>query len=76
MTLLTIVVDDLAVAKRQAMWGTFGKKGKGPMRWVRLVGCETEHLQAILNNVPGVPYSDYGIIIRSILEDRNEALSC
>jgi hypothetical protein len=29
-------------------WGTYGKDGKGPLKFVLLVNCETDHLQAIL----------------------------
>lgn len=31
------------------LWGTRGKDGKDPFRWVPLSECTTEHLRAILN---------------------------
>ena len=34
------------------LWGTYGKSGKEPLKWVKLGDCETEHLQAILRTQP------------------------
>ena len=30
-------------------WGTYGKDGKQPLRYVRVLDCDTAHLQAILS---------------------------
>jgi hypothetical protein len=30
-------------------WGTFGKTGKEPLKWVILKNMSDEHIQAILN---------------------------
>jgi hypothetical protein len=31
-------------------WGTYGKDGKQPLKFVKLIDCETDHLLAILEN--------------------------
>jgi hypothetical protein len=69
MTLL-IAVPDLKTAKQNAVWGTNGKSGNEPLRYVRLVDCSTEHLQAILLTQKEHLYDSYAMIIRSILDDR------
>lgn len=35
------------------VWGTYGKSGKEPRKWVLLKNCETDHLEAILK-IPGL----------------------
>jgi len=56
-------------AKDIAAWGTRGKSGVEPLRYVLLKDCDTDHLQAILENC-GYISSDYRVIIKSILSDR------
>lgn len=34
------------------LWGTYGKSGKGPLKWLPICELETNHLYAILGNVP------------------------
>jgi hypothetical protein len=50
-------------------WGTFGKEGKGPLRWVKLGDCSTEHLRAILRTQPQIT-EIYRTGIKQILKDR------
>jgi hypothetical protein len=66
----TIVVEGLEAAKSQAMWGTYGKSGVEPLRMVKLVDCETDHLLEILRTQHHIRRTDYETIIRSILKDR------
>ena len=58
--------------KARLLWGTRGKDGKQPLKYVRLAACETEHLEAILDYMPeGVGISPlYRNVIISILGDR------
>lgn len=35
-------------ALEKAVWGTYGKSGRDPLKWVRIGDCSTEHLGAIL----------------------------
>lgn len=51
-------------------WGTFGKEGKGPLRVLRLMDCETDHLQAILRTESWHLESHYSMAISCILECR------
>lgn len=56
--------------KHKLLWGTRGKDGRQPLKWVRLMDCSAEHLQAILD----YPYTDgkqltplYKEVIKDIL---------
>jgi hypothetical protein len=64
-------VAGLEAAKRNAMWGTYGKPFRHPVRWVRLIDCSTDHLEAILQTEYQIRGGDYETIIRSILQDRS-----
>jgi hypothetical protein len=64
---------DINDLKKVARWGTFGKSGKEPLKYVKLIDCSTEHLEAILQQ----PYiqdnsSMVGMIeiINAIIADR------
>lgn len=39
-------IDDIAM---KAVWGTYGKDGKGPKKFIRLCMADTDHLKAILD---------------------------
>lgn len=67
------------MTKQHALWGTYGKGGAVhcggtcPMhrlRWVRLVECTTEHLQAILRTQAQIRNTEYPALIANILRDR------
>jgi hypothetical protein len=67
--------------KKILVWGTNGKGGfehchgtcpEHQLRWVRLIDCETEHLQAILANCPHVRYTLAESVIKEILKDREQ----
>lgn len=60
--------DDLSIIKKKIKWGTYGKHGDEPLRFVRLIDCSTEHLQAILREQRGGIY--YRRIIEAIIKDR------
>lgn len=62
----------MKTTKNTAIWGTYGINSDQPLRWKRLVDCDTDHLQNILctqKHVYGTVYEKY---IRSILSDRGE----
>ena len=64
-------VDDrepLYAIKEKLLWGTYGKSGKEPFKYVLLKNCETDHLQKILEqkNIGAL----YKKVILSILKDR------
>jgi hypothetical protein len=60
----------LDVIAQKLLWGTRGKDGKQPLKYVRLASCETDHLQAILKNVPNL--SDlYNQVINLIIFERD-----
>jgi hypothetical protein len=35
-------------------WGTYGKDGNNPLSWKRLCDMTSEHIEAILENVPSI----------------------
>jgi len=69
-------VDDtepLYAIKGKLLWGTYGKNGKSPLKYVLLKNCETAHLKMILKQPElGKLYSK---VIKSILKDRLPKLS-
>lgn len=59
--------------KYTVTWGTFGKDSKGPLRYVRLIDCSSEHLVEIIENlhITGTCANPaYVEIIKAILKDR------
>ena len=59
--------DDFQIKKEKLVWGTYGKNGKNPLKWVKLIDCEDDHLKAILK----IDISDlYKKVINTILEER------
>lgn len=59
--------DDFDTKKEKLLWGTYGKDGKQPFKWVKLINCEDDHLKALLK----LHISDlYKNVIDTILEDR------
>jgi hypothetical protein len=58
------IVDDLSHIR----WGTYGKGGKGPFVWKRLVDLEPAHLLAILKTQPQVKGTKVELAIRTLLE--------
>lgn len=54
---------------RTLRWGTYGKDGKDPLEYVRLIDCSTEHLNAILNGSQRISEL-YSKVIKTILESR------
>lgn len=62
----------LGECKQNIRWGTFGKNAvlREP-KWVRLIDCSTEHLEAILKTQPHInAYPVIRMVVESILEDR------
>jgi hypothetical protein len=62
--------------KERLLWGTLGKDGKGPLKYVILKDCETEHLQSILTYQypPNKPLNPlHKMVIQDILDDRGVA---
>ena len=45
---MNIQISDFQKAIDLAEWGTYGKDGKGPLKYVKLVDCETDHLIRII----------------------------
>ena len=53
-------------------WGTHGKSGKDPLRYISLGNADTEHLEAIAKQ-PHIS-ENYSKAIKLILEDRQKSL--
>lgn len=54
--------------KNKLLWGTFGKNKDHELKWIKLINCETEHLQNIISTQEIPPLYKY--IIDLILEER------
>ena len=61
--------QDPELVKNLHIWGTYGRDGRSPLRWVKLVDCSTEHLLAILETQPQLTDLTRWVI-ESILRDR------
>lgn len=61
--------DSIDTIKKNLLWGTLGKDGKGPLKYIFLKDCETDHLESILE-VPGLS-SLHRYVIECILESRS-----
>lgn len=46
--------DPFELVAERLLWGTFGKDGKGPMKWRPIATLETNHLRAILRTQPHI----------------------
>lgn len=51
------------------LWGTKGRSGKEPFKWVCLNDCETEHLENIERNTPNIAAAQ-SLAIKVILDIR------
>jgi hypothetical protein len=60
----------LKEAMQNVIWGTYGKTGSEPFKWVFLNDCTSNHLESILKNVPGIDQTPRGVLMRKILEAR------
>jgi len=50
---LAVYLEDGHEAVREALtWGTYGKNGDQPLKYVKLSDMETDHIKACLDNVP------------------------
>lgn len=59
--------------KFRVKWGTYGKGGNEPLRYVRLIDCSSEHLVNIIKNLNSLGCClnpQYETLIREILKDR------
>ncbi len=56
------------------VWGTYGKDGKQPLKWVFLRECTTDHLKAILKTQKGISPRTKEVI-ETILRRREAAIN-
>ena len=61
--------DNFEKIKNNLMWKTIGKNGTSLPHWVKLIDCDTNHLENIIYNVSGLLPITKKIIL-SILQDR------
>lgn len=52
-SLTVYVSDDHEVMRKAAYWGTYGKKGDEPRRWVHIADMTDDHLEACIKNLGG-----------------------
>jgi len=66
---LDIEPEEFAWFKYNMVWGTYGPKGDGPLKWVKLSECSSEHLEAILLTMNTLPSLQKKVIL-SLLKER------
>ena len=65
---LKVAMDKLPQVVKDATWGTYGKDGNEPLKYVHLVDCDSVHLGLILIQMPR--FHPYVSFIQQILEAR------
>ena len=71
--LLTIYTDyPHEVIRLHAKWGTYGKQGNQPLKYVAIADMETEHLQACLDTQKETMNPAMYKVMQDELEYRNE----
>ena len=65
---LKVAMDKLPQIVKDATWGTYGKDGNEPLKYVHLVDCDSVHLGLILIQMPR--FHPYVSFIQQILEAR------
>lgn len=58
------------------LWGTFGKSGTEPLKFVQLRDCTSEHLKAILRTQKQIYGTRYEVAIKAILNFRRQLIPC
>ena len=52
---LTITLDnDHAIVRQYCKWGTYGINGDQPLAYIKLCDMTTDHIEAVLKNVPSI----------------------
>ena len=46
--------DPFDKVRKAVEWGTYGINGDQPLKWLRLCDMETDHINAVLKNVPSI----------------------
>ena len=62
--------DTFEKKKNNLVWGTYGKDGNQPLKWVKFIDCTDEHLEAILKHKNLTLKPLYKKVIKSIQLDR------
>lgn len=71
--LLTIYADySHELIRLHAKWGTYGKQGDQPLKYVAIADMETEHLQACFDGQRWLPRPAMYKVMQDELEYRNE----
>lgn len=66
-------VDSFEEAVATAVWGTYGKSGDQPLKFVKLCECTTDHLNAIIRTQARIDPL-YIKIIQHVLDKRKNPL--
>ena len=71
--MLTVTSDDSHEVIREAVtWGTYGKNGDQPLKYVAIADMDTAHLQACLNTQKSTMRPALYKVMQDELEYRNE----
>lgn len=69
---ITVTLDDPHdLVREECVWGTYGIKGDQPLTYKRLCDMDTDHIQAVLENVSSINQA-IKTAMQNELEYRNE----
>ena len=71
--MLTILFHSHEVIREEVKWGTYGKDGDEPLRYVTIADMSSEHLQACLDNQQRTMRPALLKVMQDELEYRNES---
>lgn len=64
--------DDYEVIRQELYWGTYGKDGKDPFKWIYLNEMSDEHIQNVLHQIGSEPTNWRTKFFKKELEYRKE----
>ena len=69
---LTVTLEDShELVREECVWGTYGPKGDQPLTYKKLCDMDTDHIQAVLENVSTIRHS-IKTAMQTELEYRND----
>jgi hypothetical protein len=66
MNLSQILTDDHEHNRNFAFWGSYGKKGKGPLKWVSPRMMTSDHIDAVLEKCLYIPRWRYRLYLTEL----------
>ena len=62
------ITDDHEIVREHVVWGTYGKSGTGPLKYVKLCDMDLDHILAVLKNC--LLYKAYKVAFKNEIQYR------